>query len=92
MLKSMFAGPCYSDFKERENELVLGDWKNERGSVVLGGSVVPRGLDGQCQSGGSASNETAEARTVHWAQGCWEDPGRPGAAAGQLAQGSAELL
>lgn len=92
MLKSMFSGPCYTDFKEREDKLVLADWKNERGSVVLGGLAVPRGLDGQCQSGGRASNETAEARTVRWAQGCREDPGRPEAAAGQLAQGSAELL
>ena len=70
MLKSMFTGPCYIDFKERENESELGDWKNERGSVVLGGLAMLSGLGGQCQPGGSMSNETAEARMARWAQGC----------------------
>lgn len=92
MLKSMFTGPCYIDFKERENESELGDWKNERGSVVLGGLAMLSGLGGQCQPGGSMSNETAEARMARWAQGCREDLGQPETAAGQLAQGSAELL
>lgn len=60
--------------------------------MVLGGLAGPSGLGGQCQPGGSMSNETTEARTVRWAQGCREDLGQPEAAAGQLAQGSVELL
>lgn len=92
MLKSMFTGPCYIDLRERMNQSwVIG---RMRGAAwVLGSLAMLERARWARQPGGSMSDETAVvARMARWAQGCREDPGQPETAAGQLAQGSTELL
>ena len=76
----MFAGLCYTEFKEKENESEVGDGRNERAAS----SWRPGGPGGQCQLGGSTSSETAKARTVPSAAG----PRAAGRSCLKLQQGS----